>query len=189
MRYFESPKLPMGWFLLLSNTMYLTSSAYSSTTLSRGFMKSKSMLSRPSQQSQLQVSLDRPDLETSRFLRSFDPELAAMIEAEDDRQRKGLELIASENFVSPAVREVLGSCLTNKYSEGNGTKRLLFNDTQTIEDLKIYSFFWFISFLTQWLGNIWVFSCFIIGEKKLVNDIMVAMNSSTELNRYVWNEP
>lgn len=54
----------------------------------------------------------------------FDPELAEMVKAEDKRQRMGLELIASENFVSKAVREVLGSCLTNKYSEGGGTSRL-----------------------------------------------------------------
>lgn len=53
-------------------------------------------------------------------LQEFDPELAAMVHAEDQRQRKGLELIASENFVSKAVRQVLGSCLTNKYSEGGG---------------------------------------------------------------------
>ena len=56
-------------------------------------------------------------------LSDFDPDLAAMIDAEDLRQRKGLELIASENFASKAVREVLGSCLTNKYSEGTVGKR------------------------------------------------------------------
>jgi glycine hydroxymethyltransferase len=53
----------------------------------------------------------------------FDPEIAALIDAEDNRQRSGLELIASENFVSAAVREALGSCLTNKYSEGQVGKR------------------------------------------------------------------
>jgi glycine hydroxymethyltransferase len=42
---------------------------------------------------------------------------------EDRRQREGLELIASENFASAAVREALGSCLTNKYSEGTVGKR------------------------------------------------------------------
>ena len=47
-----------------------------------------------------------------------DAEVFALIEAEATRQRDGLELIASENFASPAVREALGSCLTNKYSEG-----------------------------------------------------------------------
>lgn len=56
-------------------------------------------------------------------LASFDPELAALIDAEDARQTNGLELIASENFVSHAVREALGSCLTNKYSEGQVGKR------------------------------------------------------------------
>ena len=56
-------------------------------------------------------------------LEEFDPDLAAMIDAEDRRQRVGLELIASENFASAAVRQVLGSCLTNKYSEGQVGKR------------------------------------------------------------------
>jgi glycine hydroxymethyltransferase len=65
------------------------------------------------------VSIEGQDIK-SDSLSSYDPELSAMIEAEDNRQRKGLELIASENFASKAVREILGSCLTNKYSEGGG---------------------------------------------------------------------
>jgi glycine hydroxymethyltransferase len=56
-------------------------------------------------------------------LRDYDPALADMIDNEEHRQRYGLELIASENFASAAVREALGSCLTNKYSEGNVGKR------------------------------------------------------------------
>lgn len=56
-------------------------------------------------------------------LQSTDPELNALIGAENRRQRVGLELIASENFASKAVREALGSCLTNKYSEGQVGKR------------------------------------------------------------------
>ena len=67
----------------------------------------------------LWVSLEKPSVASTR-LEEFDPELAGMVQAEDLRQRRGLELIASENFVSQAVREVLGSCLTNKYSEGGG---------------------------------------------------------------------
>jgi glycine hydroxymethyltransferase len=67
------------------------------------------------------VSMEGQDI-ASYSLSHFDPELSAMINAEDDRQRKGLELIASENFASKAVREVLGSCLTNKYSEGEGKR-------------------------------------------------------------------
>lgn len=46
--------------------------------------------------------------------------MARLVNLEDERQRYGLELIASENFVSRAVKEALGSCLTNKYSEGQG---------------------------------------------------------------------
>ena len=53
-------------------------------------------------------------------LEEFDPEIAMWIDAEEKRQLNGLELIASENFVSKAVRTALGSCLTNKYSEGGG---------------------------------------------------------------------
>lgn len=51
-------------------------------------------------------------------LASHDPEIAKIIEDERNRQCDGLELIASENFVSPAVLEAMGSVLTNKYAEG-----------------------------------------------------------------------
>lgn len=51
-------------------------------------------------------------------LSEFDPEMFELIQKEKQRQLRGLELIASENFTSRAVSETLGSCLTNKYSEG-----------------------------------------------------------------------
>ena len=51
-------------------------------------------------------------------LAETDPELFGAIDRELDRQRRGLELIASENFVSRAVLEAVGSVLTNKYAEG-----------------------------------------------------------------------
>src|SRR5437764_7343000 len=56
-------------------------------------------------------------------LRASDPEIADLIEKEIQRQNEGLELIASENFVSPAVLEAMGSPLTNKYAEGLPGKR------------------------------------------------------------------
>jgi glycine hydroxymethyltransferase len=56
-------------------------------------------------------------------LRHTDPEIAELIEHETARQNDGLELIASENFVSPAVLEAMGSPLTNKYAEGLPGKR------------------------------------------------------------------
>lgn len=56
-------------------------------------------------------------------LQESDPELADLILKEKERQREGLEMIASENFTSLAVLESLGSCLTNKYSEGYPGKR------------------------------------------------------------------
>ena len=46
-----------------------------------------------------------------------------LIKQEDLRQRNGIELIASENFVSPQVMKAAGSCLTNKYAEGYPNKR------------------------------------------------------------------
>ena len=52
-----------------------------------------------------------------------DPELAALIDAEDVRQRDTIRLIASENYASRAVLEASGSALTNKYSEGYAGKR------------------------------------------------------------------
>ena len=56
-------------------------------------------------------------------IRNADPAVAAAIEAELERQRTHIELIASENFVSPAVMAAMGSCLTNKYAEGYPNKR------------------------------------------------------------------
>ena len=57
------------------------------------------------------------------FLQQNDPELAAIIGKELNRQQTHLELIASENFTSPAVMAAQGSVLTNKYAEGLPTKR------------------------------------------------------------------
>ncbi|MFA5413480.1 MAG: serine hydroxymethyltransferase [Patescibacteria group bacterium] len=57
------------------------------------------------------------------FLSKFDPEIADAIENEINRQRSGLEMIASENIVSRAVLEAMGTPLTNKYSEGYPGKR------------------------------------------------------------------
>ncbi|KNC85799.1 serine hydroxymethyltransferase 2 [Sphaeroforma arctica JP610] len=58
------------------------------------------------------------DAMLSRPLKEEDPEIYDLIEKEKNRQWRGLELIASENFTSAAVMEANGSCLTNKYSEG-----------------------------------------------------------------------
>ncbi len=56
-------------------------------------------------------------------IRNADPEIAAMLDREQARQKRGLELIASENFASLAVRAAAGSVLTNKYAEGYPGKR------------------------------------------------------------------
>lgn len=56
-------------------------------------------------------------------LDQVDPEIAEIVERERERQREGLELIASENYTSRAVLEAVGSVLTNKYAEGYPGKR------------------------------------------------------------------
>ena len=56
--------------------------------------------------------------ETMEFLSQYDPEVGATIEKEYHREQRNIELIASENIVSPAVMMAMGTCLTNKYAEG-----------------------------------------------------------------------
>ena len=62
-------------------------------------------------------------LDAIGFISNVDPELAAMMNREFVRQKDGIELIASENFASPAVIAAMGSVLTNKYAEGLPGKR------------------------------------------------------------------
>ena len=57
-------------------------------------------------------------IDTIGFVAGQDPELAAAMDRELVRQRQNIELIASENIVSPAVMAAMGSVLTNKYAEG-----------------------------------------------------------------------
>ena len=61
--------------------------------------------------------------QSMEFISQFDPEVGASIRAEYDRQRRNIELIASENIVSEAVMLAMGTCLTNKYAEGYPGKR------------------------------------------------------------------
>lgn len=62
-------------------------------------------------------------MDTYSFIKKQDPKIYKAIMGEEKRQAEGLELIPSENYVSRAVREAAGSCLTNKYSEGYPGKR------------------------------------------------------------------
>uniref|UniRef100_A0A7M4FBV2 Serine hydroxymethyltransferase n=1 Tax=Crocodylus porosus TaxID=8502 RepID=A0A7M4FBV2_CROPO len=64
-----------------------------------------------------------------------DPEVFNIIRKEKQRQRLGLELIASENFASRAVLEALGSCLNNKYSEGYPGQRY-YGGTECVDELE-----------------------------------------------------
>ncbi len=68
-------------------------------------------------------------------LAATDPELDAAIAGENRRQRENLELIASENYVSPAVREAVGSRLTNKYAEGYPGRRW-YNGCEFVDEVE-----------------------------------------------------
>ena len=65
----------------------------------------------------------RDMMDTIGFVTGYDPEVGAAMQQELLRQRNNLELIASENSVSPAVLAAMGSILTNKYAEGYPGKR------------------------------------------------------------------
>lgn len=69
------------------------------------------------------------------YLSQIDPEVAASIKKEQNRQEMGLELIASENYCSQAVMEAQGSCLTNKYAEGYPNKRY-YNGCQFVDEIE-----------------------------------------------------
>lgn len=56
--------------------------------------------------------------QSMKYINAYDPEIARVLELELQRQRSHIELIASENLVSPEVMAVMGSVLTNKYAEG-----------------------------------------------------------------------
>src|SRR5437588_5530057 len=64
-----------------------------------------------------------PPASMDRSLQEVDPEIARLIREETRRQAEGLEMIASENYVSEVVLEAQGSVLTNKYAEGLPGKR------------------------------------------------------------------
>ena len=74
-------------------------------------------------------------LDSNGFVSAFDPEIAAMMDKELVRQQDGLELIASENFASPAVIAAMGSILTNKYAEGLPGKRY-YGGCQFVDELE-----------------------------------------------------
>ncbi len=74
-----------------------------------------------------------------KIIKKVDPQMARLIEKEQKRQSEGMELIASENYVSKAVLEALGSVFTNKYSEGYPGRRYYGGQTYTdaVENLAI----------------------------------------------------
>ena len=69
------------------------------------------------------INIKERDMYTLEDIRTVDPEIANAITDEFERQNSHIELIASENWVSPAVMSAMGSILTNKYAEGYPGKR------------------------------------------------------------------
>ncbi len=78
---------------------------------------------------------DVANIPTLAALRASDPDIAALIDAEEVRQREKIRLIASENYVSRAVLEATGTVLTNKYSEGYAGKRY-YEGQQVIDQIE-----------------------------------------------------
>ena len=74
-------------------------------------------------------------LDSIGFVSQFDPDIAAMMNLELQRQEDGIELIASENFASPAVIAAMGTILTNKYAEGLPGKRY-YGGCQHVDELE-----------------------------------------------------
>ena len=74
-------------------------------------------------------------LDSIGFVSNYDPLIAGMMQRELERQEYGLELIASENFASPAVIAAMGSILTNKYAEGLPGKRY-YGGCQHVDELE-----------------------------------------------------
>jgi len=85
------------------------------------------------------LKMDSKFAPASLRVANVDPEIAAAIEHERKRQQENIELIASENFTSPAVMEAQGSVLTNKYAEGYPKKRWYggCENIDTVEQLAI----------------------------------------------------
>ena len=81
------------------------------------------------------LALEKESYDDIAALRHADPEIAAIIDREAVRQRDGIELIASENFTSCAVRAAQGSVLTNKYAEGYPGKRY-YNGCEEIDRIE-----------------------------------------------------
>lgn len=78
-------------------------------------------------------------VDTIGFLKGIDPDVADAMDKELARQKRNLELIASENIVSPAVMAAMGSVLTNKYAEGYPGKRYYggCEDVDIVENIAI----------------------------------------------------
>ena len=81
------------------------------------------------------VKVERRTYDDIAAVRAADPEVARIIDCEAERQADGIELIASENFASCAVRAAQGSVLTNKYAEGYPGKRY-YNGCEFVDEME-----------------------------------------------------
>jgi glycine hydroxymethyltransferase len=81
------------------------------------------------------VKIENQTYDEIAAVRHADPEIAHMLDAEKHRQDDGLELIASENFASAAIRAAQGTVLTNKYAEGYPGKRY-YNGCEVVDEVE-----------------------------------------------------
>ena len=83
----------------------------------------------------MMVVISMKIMDTIGCVENVDKEVGEAMEAELARQRRNLELIASENIVSPAVMAAMGSVLTNKYAEGYSGKPIDDHDKEIVKSL------------------------------------------------------
>jgi hypothetical protein len=108
----KAPKMPARVVAVLLVVVLYVCDKSQALRWSRSSSSSSSLTQR------LFASAIEGNSDNSGALQNTDAEVWGIIDNEWNRQFRGIELIASENFCSQAVMEALGSCMTNKYSEG-----------------------------------------------------------------------
>ncbi|KAK3927656.1 Serine hydroxymethyltransferase, mitochondrial [Frankliniella fusca] len=104
-------------------------------SLSRSQNLIRQLVNRESLQNRLQYLRFTSGWTGQESIQRDDPEMWKLVQEEKQRQKNGLELIASENFCSKASLEILGSCLNNKYSEGYPGQRY-YGGTEVIDKIE-----------------------------------------------------
>ncbi len=131
--------LSFAWFVCIQSFIYRTSIAKIEKSSPKRMIPKSSNIIGGAQKVSTYSARSRYFATISQTINSLqdqDPEIYDLIEKEWNRQFTGIELIASENFASAAVLSALGSCLTNKYSEGQPLSRY-YGGNQYIDQIEL----------------------------------------------------